>query len=123
MTKKNSYTVEQIEYLRTGYLLMNIRSLTLAFNAHFGVEKTDCGIKSALVNRRITCRRKVKDRLVKRTRLCTMGQERFLRDNYVERSLGELTATFNDRVGSEMTEQQIKTFMGNHGITSGRPGT
>ena len=122
MTQKNRYTAEQIEFMRTGYLSMNIRSLTLAFNTQFGVDKTEVAIKSALQNHRIFCRRKHKDRLISRLRIYTTEQAQFLRDNYAGRSIAELTAIFNDRFGTDKSVRQIKTFVHNRGITSGRTG-
>jgi hypothetical protein len=101
---------------------MNTRSLALAFNAQFGMDKTEVAIKSALQNHRIFCGRKHKDRLISRLRIYTTEQAQFLRDNYAGRSIAELTAMFNDRFGTDMTEQQIKTFVSNRGITSGRTG-
>lgn len=52
----------------------------------------------------------------------TSEQAQFLRDNYTGRSIAELTAIFNDRFGVDKTRQQIKTFVNNRGITSGRTG-
>lgn len=124
--KKNEkfrYSAEQIEFLRTGYLSMNVRSLTQVFNAKFGMKKTEPAINSALKNHRITCGRAPKERLVsRRLRIYTQEQVQFLKDNYADRSVKELTAIFNERFGAEKTVQQIKTFVSNRGITSGRTG-
>lgn len=119
---KIKYTEEHIEFLRTGYLSMNTRSLTLAFNEHFGMDKTEVAIKSALKNHSILCGRHQKDRLISRLRIYTPEHAQFLRDNYTGRSIAELTAKFNDKFRSDKTRQQIKTFVHNRGITSGRTG-
>lgn len=118
----NRYTTEQIEFLRTGYRQMKIHDLALAFNMRFGTDKTETAIKSALQNHRIFCGRKYKDRLISRLRIYTTEQIRFLRDNYAGRSVVELMAIFNDRFGTDMVLQQIKTAVHNRGITSGRTG-
>lgn len=101
---------------------MNIRSLTRAFNERFDIDKTEVAIKSALKNHKILCGRHQKDRLVSRLRIYTPEHAQFLRDNYTGRSIAELTAMFNDRFRSDKTRQQIKTFVHNRGITSGRTG-
>jgi hypothetical protein len=123
MKKKNRrYTTEQIEFLRAGYLSMHLRDLTLAFNAQFGENKTEVGIKSTLKRYRIFCGRKPEDRLRPQFIKYTNEQAQFLRDNYAGRSVVGLTAVFNDRFGTDKTTQQIKTFVSNRGITSGRTG-
>jgi len=116
------YTDEHLEFLRNGYLTMNVRSLAKAFNDRFGMEKTEAAIDSALNNHGIRCGRAHKDRLISRERLFTTEQARFIRDNYKGKSLAEMTALFNDRFGTGMTVQQIKAFVHNRGITSGRTG-
>jgi len=101
---------------------MNTRSLAQAFNDRFSTEKTKAQIKSMLQNHKIRCGRKHKDRLVSRLRLYTEEQVQFIRDNYVGRSVKEMTALFNGRFGTDRTQQQIKTAVSNRGITSGRTG-
>lgn len=122
MKTKFRYSEQHIKFLRTGYLSRNVRDLSKAFNARFGTNKTEGQIKSALKNYRILCGRAPKDRLVKRRRKFSPDQERFLRKNYTDRSFAELTAIFIERYGNEKTEQQIKTYIHNHGINSGRSG-
>lgn len=116
------YTEKHIEFLRANYLKMNARDLTRAFNERFNTEKTETAIKSVLNARRIRCGRKPKDRLITRLRIYTEAQARFIRENYRGRSVQEMTVLFNDRFGENKTEQQIKTFVHNRGITSGRTG-
>lgn len=101
---------------------MNIRGLTQAFNDNFGTEKTEVAIKSALSNHRITCGRTGKNRLISRQRSFTCEQEQFLRDNYTGRSVAEVTAIFNEWFRTNKTVKQVKWFVHNHGINSGRTG-
>lgn len=119
--KRNRYTPEQLEFLRTGYATMAIRQLTPVFNAKFGESKTAGQLKAALNNHRITCGRKGGER-IHFAHLYTEEQVQFLRDNYQGRSVAELTALFNKRFGASMTVLQIKAFVSNRGITSGRTG-
>jgi len=122
MKKKTKYTFQQIVFLRTGYQYMNIRSLTQAFNKQFGTSKTELQIKATLNRHKIRCGRKPKDRLASRLRIYTEEQAQFIRVNYTGRSVKGLTLLFNERFGIDKTWQQIKTFIANQGITSGRTG-
>ncbi|KKN36014.1 hypothetical protein LCGC14_0777910 [marine sediment metagenome] len=101
---------------------MNIHGLAKAFNNRFGTDKTDVAIKSALSSHRITCGREAKDRLISRFRIFNPEQAQFLKNNYGGRSIAETTVLFNGRFGTDRTLQQIKTFVRNRGITSGRTG-
>jgi len=120
---KLRYTEEHLEFLRDGYRSMNIRDLTKAFNARFGMGKTESQIKNTLNNHDIRCGRAPGDRLITRLRLYTEEQEQFIRNNYTGKSAAEMTAIFNSRFkANKKTLQQIKTFVHNRGITSGRTG-
>lgn len=120
--KKFRYTDHHLDFLLIGYLSMNVRSLTKAFNDKFGMTKTEGQIKATLENHNIRCWRKGNDRLILRLRLFTEEQAQFIRDNYAGRSVAEMTVLFNDRFETDRTWQQIKTFVNNRGITSGRTG-
>lgn len=120
--KRFKYTTTQLDFLRTGYLSMNVRDLTTAFNAHFGLKKTEGNIKAALQNHKIRCGRAHRDRLINRYRLFTDEQVEFLRNNYTGRSVAEMRAVFNAEFDTDMTWQQIKTAIHNRGITSGLTG-
>jgi len=51
---KIKYTTRQIDFLRTGYMSMNVRDLTRAFNRKFQLDKTEVQIHSTLTNHCIT---------------------------------------------------------------------
>jgi len=116
------YTKEHLEFLQNGYLTMNVRGLTKAFNNRFGMEKTETAIKSSLENYKIRCGRAPGNRLISRLRIFTEEQARFIRYKYKGKSLAEITVLFNHRFGTRKTEAQIKAFTGNRHITSGRTG-
>ena len=122
MMKRRKYTTEQLDFLRTGYMSMNVRDLTRAFNSHFKSNKTEGQIKAALKNHKIRCGRAHKDRLIDRNRLFSPDQVEFLIKNYSGRSIAEMTELFNNHFGTRRTRQQIKTAVHNRGITSGRTG-
>lgn len=48
------YTDAHLKFLRENYPVMNLKRLTAAFNARFGVEQTVCGIKGTLRRYSIT---------------------------------------------------------------------
>jgi hypothetical protein len=120
--KKFRYTAEQLDFIRTAYMSMPANEITKVFNKKFGLKKTDSAIRSVLKNYKITCCRKVKDRFIKRKRILNEGQEQFLREKYPKMQIPEMTRAFNDHFEVTMTEQQIKSYVQNHKITSGRTG-
>jgi len=120
--KKFKYTTKHLDFLRTGYLSMNIRDLAKAINKHFGLNKTEGEIKSALQNHKIRCGRAHKDRLINRYRLFSDEQNKYLKENYTGRSVAELTDLFNDKFGTYMKKSQIKTAVKNRKLISGRTG-
>lgn len=50
----------------------------------------------------------------------TPDQVEFLRQGYLQMRIPELTAAFNSEFNTNLTRQQIKSFMGNHKFTCGR---
>lgn len=121
MSRPATYTPEQLEFLRASYKSMAIRQLTPAFNAAFGLSKTEDQIKATLNNHRITCGRKGVAR-IHFAHLYTEEQVEFLRVSYAGRNVAELAALFNGRFGTAMTDKQIKSFVHNRRVTSGRTG-
>lgn len=119
---KFRYTSEHLDFLKVGYASMKVEDLTLVFNAKFGTSKSAMAIKTILTSRGIKCGRKHGERLITRSRLFTPEQEEFLRVNYKAYAILELTVLFNEKFETTYTGQQIKTYLFNHGITSGRTG-
>lgn len=119
---KIRYEIEHIQFLRTGYLLMNTRDLSKAFSAFCARPVSEKAVKSILQNHQITCGRKPKDRLINRVRMFTPIHVKFLKKQYVGRSVNELTRVFNAKFNMNMTRQQIRTAVHNRGFTSGRTG-
>lgn len=58
----------------------------------------------------------------KTRRLISEEQEAFIRTIYVDISMSEMTLLFNKKYGTNKGENQIKAFIKNNGITSGRTG-
>jgi hypothetical protein len=117
----HSYTSEQIDFLRRAYPYLTVKSLTRAFNCVFDESKTVTRIRCTLHRYGIRSGH-VPKLMENRLRLFTPEQDQFLRNHYAGRSARELTALFNDRFDAAMTVRQIKIFVKNRGIRSGRTG-
>lgn len=121
--KIRRYTPDQLEFLKEGYMTMNVECLTIAFNVEYGTHKTETAIHAALSNHGFKCGRTGKDRIVlNRLRIFTQEQIDFIAENYAGRSIARMTDLFNKRFNDTKTRQQIKTFVHNLGLISGRTG-
>jgi hypothetical protein len=98
------------------------QELTDAFNAHFGCQRTCSQIRSALNNHKIKSGRRPGGNPGKRPRIYSPEQARFLLENYAGRSLAELTEIYNAQFNDSKTIRQIRSFVHNRGIVSGRTG-
>lgn len=118
---KRTYTQKQLEFLREGYLSMQVPELTIAFNERFGTDKSEAAIKSCLTKHGFTCGRPTG--LPKGTFTSyTQEQAQFIIDNYAGRSVDEMTGLFNDTFGTGKSSGQIRAFVKNHKVRSGRTG-
>lgn len=115
------YTAEQIEFLR-GHQLTPLSALVEMFNSRFGMQKTARALHSFYGNHSIKRVRKGPGKGNGKSKMYTPEQMQFIRDNYTGRSVVELSAIFNSKFGTDRTWQQIKTFVHNRGIVSGRTG-
>lgn len=115
------YTPEHLQFLRAHYLRMQIPEVTAAFNRTFGLTKTESQIKAALKNHGIRCGRPPGNP-EGTYRLFTSEQAEFLRNEYKLRSLKELTAAYNLRYREKKTRHQLRAFVRNHHLQSGRTG-
>jgi len=120
--KTNRHTQRQLEFLKAGYLSMNIRSLTSAFNSRFKTSKTEAQVKSTLANHKITCGRKGKDKLTTWYRIFSPDQVQFIRDNYTGRTVAEMTMLFNRHFRTHRSRSQIRNLVRNRKIRSGLTG-
>lgn len=121
MNKK--YSDAQLMYLRRGYMAwkMRIPELTVAFNNFFGMDKTEGQIRSTLKNHKFKCgKRPASDEIV--SKLFTPEQIAFIREQYRQHDIKTLSGIFNARFGTTIKQGQLKSFIHNHGITSGRTG-
>ena len=113
------YTDEQLAFLREGFQSMTGAELTDAFNDRYGLQQARTAIHSTIQRENITRGRRI---LTGRRLAFTGEQIEFLRINYPLLPLVNLAAAFSDRFGTEKTAGQIRSFIHNHGIKSGRTG-
>jgi HNH endonuclease len=120
--KRFKYTTEHLEFLRTGYQSMHTRDLAKAFNKRFKLKKKESAIRSALRNHKIYCGRAHGERLITPKRLMTEEQDSFLRVEYKHHAAKETTDRINNKFDAGFTYQQIKAYVKNNKIGSGRTG-
>jgi hypothetical protein len=116
------YTKEQLRFLKNGYMSMNVRDLSRAFNEKYGTSKPETAIKAALNNHRMTCGRKGSDRLIRHQREYSDEQIAFLAKSYKAMDIKTLARSFNEKFGTNKKPDTLKAAMGNHGIRAGRTG-
>lgn len=123
MTNKRQYFAEHIEFLRTGYQIMNVRNLTVAFNEKFGMDKPESAISTLLYKNKITCGRKGNDKLIEnRHKLLTKEQDAFVRASYKRMPTHGVTDALNKKFCTDFGVNQIEAYINNHRILSGRTG-
>lgn len=116
------YTAEQIQFLQNN-IDMTLAKVTEAFNDRFSLQKGSKALCSFYKNHKLhRVRPKGPGKGNGKARMYTPEQTQFIRDNYTGRSVAELTFIFNSTFGTDRTWQQIKTFVRNRGIVSGRTG-
>lgn len=121
MASKYRYSAEQIEFL-WNHKGLTLLDLVVAFNAKFAETKGAKAICSACKNFKIRRVRKGPGKGNGKPRLYTPEQAQFISENYAGRSVADLTVLFNEKFKEGKTWQQIKAFVHNRGITSGRTG-
>lgn len=116
------YTRIQSEFLEAGYQDLTLTQLFKAFNNRFHyAPRTYAAIRSFLRNRFITCGGQGhKDNW--QCSLMTRKQSDWLKENYVNISVKEITQQFNQRYAREVTGSQMKAFIATRGFKSGNTG-
>lgn len=110
-----TYSKEHLSFLQDRCRCMSTKDLTRAFNEAFELDKTLQQIRCTLKNHSIVCNRPG-------GRLLTKDQEAYVRREYKRQTIGELRKQLITKFGRRLTAQQLKTFVRNHKIKSGRSG-
>ncbi len=116
------YTEEHLAFLREGFKEMRIQELTEAFNKKFELNKKRAAIHTVLTKRGYKCGRKPGWLKGERSVLFTKEQVAFIKNQYKIYSHRELTVVFNKAFKTEIEASQIRSFVHNQGIDSGRNG-
>lgn len=115
------YTKAHINFISKEFKRVRVAKVTELFNAKFGLNKTPAQIKSLISNRGITCGRGV-GKTKGEYKILTTEQVTFVKAAYKKYDLKVTTEKLNKKFGTQLREQQIKSFVKNHGITCGRNG-
>jgi hypothetical protein len=116
------YSAEQIDFVAQTYKHVSLPDTTAAFNVRFGMDKSISAIRALCKNWGITCGRTTGDLNRGKSKVFTSEQIQFMRDNYPIYSLVDLVTVFNDHFSSQFGINQIRAYIHNNGITSGRTG-
>lgn len=116
------YTKEMIAFIRAEYTKAGVAEVTAAFNAKFGADKTEVQIKSTIKNHRIKCGRTTGQINKGVFKLLTPEQVDWVKTNFTLLPIAELTAEFNKVFSADLAMSQLRAFVKNHGIKSGRTG-
>lgn len=116
------YSEDHIQFLRDNFPKMALEDLTAAFNSAFDLDKSVGSIRSALKNHRITCGRKQGQLVKGKPKLVTWEQKQWLIDQYQGMTQAELLQAFNTEFNRTLGANQLRAFLKNHKIRSGRTG-
>lgn len=114
-------TKEEQEFIKHGFKLWRRPLLTLFFNAWFGLDKTETEIVSVIKNHRFKCDRKG-GFLPGEQLTYSPEQIEWIKIHYRNNTTRMLAPLFNERFGTDKTWQQLRHFIHNRGIKSGRTG-
>lgn len=112
MERYNSYSVEQVNFLKENSFKMNREELTVAFNKHFETDKSLKAIDS-------WCR---KHKFYSTNRYYSPEQKVFLEEYARLLSRKELTEAFNRKFGTHKTMQALKGWCNARGYNAASDG-
>lgn len=116
------YSSEMVAFLSVGFKRWRVPELARQFNLKFGLDKSESSIKACLKNKGITCGRKVGLRSGERPLKYDAEQIEWLKLNYPILQLTDLVKAFNHVFELSESTSQVRAFLKNHNITSGRTG-
>lgn len=116
------YTAAMLEFLAATFKENSLQETTRLFNSVYGQDKTVGQIRSCLKNNKITCGR-AQGELRKGNPLSfTLEQKGWIEQKYKELQLPELVDQFNQHFGATKTVSQVRAFIKNNKMVSGRTG-
>lgn len=115
------YQKEHLDFLREKYPILSLADLTQQFNERFNLNKTAGEIRGTTKNHKIRCGRPT-GQMNRGSKLFSSEEISFIKDRYRDLPLPELTVEFHKKFGAEKTQGQLRSYIHNNGITSGRTG-
>lgn len=109
-------------WLTTHWPTMDLESLTVGFNAEFGVDKTPAQIKATLANYKINNGRKKGALLKGINREYTPEMITYLSEHYPKAPVAQWMDDFNQRFSTDKSKKTITGACKRFGIKSGRTG-
>ncbi len=116
------YTKAHIDFLTIKFKTLGIEDLTNEFNEEFKLNKTPLQIKSTLKSRKITCGRKSGQLRKGKSKLFTTQDKQWLEEHYKYLEVHQLGQAFRYFNNHERSDSQIKSYLKNNKILSGRTG-
>lgn len=119
---RERYSDDQLHFLAETFKEESLADTTSMFNFVYATDKSVSEIKSCLKNHGITCGRP-RGAIKKGLPLSlTIAQKEWITKKYQDHQIKDLTALFNAEFNETKTVNQLRAFVKNHGIKSGRTG-
>lgn len=119
---KKLWTDDMISFLRDAYKRHSIGDSRLMVNERFGTTYTKKAVQSAIKRYRLLCGRGKGEINTGRSRLFTKQMIEFMTVNYPVLSRRALCVALNESFGTSFTFDQVRSYLKNNGIKSGRDG-
>ncbi len=116
------YTPEMIEFVRQGYKRVGLRDLVGEFNNRFGMQVSHGQLRAMTKNHKIRCGRKPGAINKGQRGLLTPEQDAWLREAYKSTPLADLPVALKKEFDLSLKPGQVRSYLHNHKITSGRSG-
>lgn len=119
---KQLWTDDMISFLGDAYKQHSIDEATQMLNAKFGIDRTREAVRSATRRYRLRCGRNKGQLNTGRSRLFSKQMIAFMKTNYRTHTRKALCAALNESFGTSFTFDQVRSYLKNTGIKSGRDG-
>lgn len=114
------YSQEHLNYLRHAWPVLTLQELCEGFYLYFGVVKTLSQLRAALKNHKIKSNRSGQVKIG--SLIYTATEIEFIKQRYSEITVKQLVDELNIRFKTNTSANQLKAFLTNHKIHSGRTG-
>jgi hypothetical protein len=116
------WTDDMISFLGDAYKRHSIEDAARLLNEKFGTDRTREAVRSATRRYRLRCGRRKGQLKTGQSRLFTKQMIEFMTVNYPVLSRRDLCQALNESFGTSFTFDQVRSYLKNNGIKSGRDG-